>query len=35
MSADPTPYIAAAWLLSFLTLGGLTLHAIGGARRAK
>ena len=35
MNADPTPYIAAAWLLSFLTLGGLTLHAVTDARRAK
>lgn len=33
MSADPTPYIAAAWLLSFALLGALTAHAIWAARQ--
>lgn len=28
ISMDPTPYIALAWGLSALTIGGLTAHAI-------
>ncbi|MGV6819340.1 MAG: hypothetical protein ACWA5T_02450 [Parvularcula sp.] len=28
ISVDPTPYIAVAWGLSALTIGGLTAHAI-------
>jgi hypothetical protein len=31
---DPAPFIAAAWLLSFFALGGLTLHAILSGRSA-
>lgn len=27
-SADPTAHIAAAWILSALILGGLTIHAM-------
>ena len=33
MSADPVPYVAAAWLLSLAVLGALTTHAIIAARR--
>ena len=33
MTADPAPYVAAAWLLSALVLGGLTLHAALSGRR--
>ncbi|ADM09399.1 hypothetical protein PB2503_06667 [Parvularcula bermudensis HTCC2503] len=28
LSLDPTPFIAASWLLSALTIGGLCLHAV-------
>ena len=33
MSADPAPYVALAWALSALTLGGFVLHAWWEARR--
>ena len=33
MSADPTPYVAACWALSALTLGGFVLHAWLADRR--
>lgn len=33
MSADPGPYIAAAWVLSALVLGAVVLHAVLSARR--
>ena len=33
MSADPAPYIAAAWLLSLIVLGALTAHAMLSGRR--
>ena len=33
MSADPGPYILAAWLLSAAVLGALTVHAVLKARR--
>ena len=33
MSADPAPYIAAAWGLSFLLLGALTAHAMLSGRK--
>ena len=33
MSADPAPYVAAAWLLSFAVLGAVTAHALWEARR--
>ena len=33
MSADPIPFVAAAWALSALVLGALTAHAMLSGRR--
>jgi hypothetical protein len=33
VTADPTPYIAAAWLLSGLTLGGILAEAWFAAKK--